>query len=171
MFCEYIHPPNCMDSPLWWKIWKFVWMLFLIAQEKHSDALKAMPKKCWLFTNYVFLRKKSVKKIQKIQNGKQWSLLEVFFFFFFLTVHCKDPIYLIFLQSVHWDASFALSKQLSDHFFLLFNHAKIMYWLIFLRGKISLHSRGGFVDLKRLKKGAWKDPVSIFFLYIFLNIS
>ena len=43
-FPEILTPLNQKGPPLWWKFWKIVQKLFLIAQKKRSDAMNATQK-------------------------------------------------------------------------------------------------------------------------------
>ena len=67
--------PNHKCPPLWWKIWKIVWLFIYIAQKKGLDALKAMQKKPQLSAKYRFWKnpEKNVKTIifHKLQ-GEYW---------------------------------------------------------------------------------------------------
>ena len=51
---DHYKPWQTDGPPSWWKIWKIVQKLFLIAQKKGIDALNATQKTPQLFTNYGF---------------------------------------------------------------------------------------------------------------------
>ena len=79
-------PQNHKGPPLWWKFWKIVGMLILIAQKKRPDALNTTQKTPAL-CNVPFLNKarKTSKKWHFWKNGHFWQ----FFLIYSGTVHCR----------------------------------------------------------------------------------
>ena len=125
--------------------------MFLVAQKKRPDALNSTQNKPALY-KVRFLKKSPICN----QNDNFWR----FFFNFSETVHCKKLRFFA-LHSVHQDAFFELSKNLSDYF-SDFRFQK-------MRGCRSLGGDYGVcsIPLRRCSRGC---STNTFVLYWFNNL-
>ena len=103
-------------ATLWWKFWKIVGMLILIAQKKCSDALNTTQKTPAL-CNIPFLNK--ARKTLKIGIFEKMGIFGIFSWFI-QERYIADSWGLFAMYSMHQDASFELSKSTFRQYFKIF---------------------------------------------------